>query len=101
MTGAPRRRASDHVHPEYWTEADQYRFEDRIAKEVQAVRREMREEMTGLREELGKLSYRITLMLGGLVLLAFLLPLIAPFIRDWLNLPTPVDTVQAAIVALR
>lgn len=76
-TGAPRRRATDHhVHTEYWTEADQYRFEDRISREIH-----------GLREEVRGIAARLTMMLGALALLAFLLPLIAPFIRGLFNLP--------------
>ena len=91
MTGAPRRRASDqHVHPEYWTEHDQIRFEDRIVRE-----------MEGIRAEVKALTGRMTLLLGGLVLLAFLLPLVAPFIRDWLNLPEPTQTVTAALALVR
>ena len=75
--GAPRRRASDqHVHPEYWTESDQFRFEDRIGREIHA-----------LREEVRGIATRLTMMLGALALLAFLLPLIAPFIRSLFNLP--------------
>lgn len=76
-TGAPRRRATDHhLHPEYWTEQDQYRFEDRIGKEIH-----------GLREEVRQIASRLTMMLGALALMAFLLPLIAPFIRSLFNLP--------------
>lgn len=91
MTGAPRRRAADqHFHPEYWTETDQHRFEDRMVKE-----------MEGIREEVRLLSQRMTLLLGGLVLLAFLLPLIAPFIRDWLNLPQSSETISALAWLLR
>lgn len=75
MTG-PRRRASDHLHPEYWTEGDHYRFEDRVSKELEK-----------LRVDVEKLSLRITLMLGGLGILAFLIPILAPFIRDWFGVP--------------
>ena len=75
--GTPRRRASDHhYHPEYWTEADHYRFEDRISKEIHDLRSEVRE-----------WAQRLTLILGGLSLMFFLLPLLAPFFRGWLGLP--------------
>lgn len=74
--GAPRRRVTDHVHPDYWTEADQHRFEDRIANELK-----------GIREDLEKVTTRVLIMFGGLILLAFLLTFIAPFVRDWLRLP--------------
>lgn len=64
------RRAGDHVHPEYWTEADQERYERRVAQEVH-----------GLRGEVKQLADRVLMMLGAIGLLAFLLPLAAPFIR--------------------
>jgi len=76
VMAAPQRRSTDHVHPEYWTENQQHRYEDRVVKEMEQIR-----------EELGVLSTRLLMLLGGIVLLAFLLPLVAPFIRDWLNLP--------------
>lgn len=72
----PQRRASDHVHSEYWEEAQQHRYEDRIAGELK-----------GIREEVGRLATRITFLMGAVAILAFLLPLIAPFIRDFLNFP--------------
>jgi len=45
--------------------------------------------MHGIRAELRALANRVTLLLGGMALLAFLLPLVAPFIREALNFPTP------------
>jgi hypothetical protein len=75
MTG-PRRRVSDHVHPEYWEEAQQHRYEDRLAEELQRIRK-----------ELARLGTTITLMMGALALLVFAIPVIAPFIRSALNLP--------------
>lgn len=74
MTG-PRRRVEDHLHPEYWTEADQHRFEDRISRELNGIRGEVREAGT-----------RITYLMGGLAVIAFLLPLVAPFIRGLFNI---------------
>ena len=72
----PRRRATDHVHDEYWEESQQHRYEDRIASEL-----------NGIKVEVGKLATRITMLMGAVAILAFLLPLIAPFIRDFLNFP--------------
>jgi hypothetical protein len=73
VTG-PRRRINDHLHPEYWTELDQHRYEDRLANEVK-----------GIKDEVGKLNQRITLIMGAVALMAFLLPVAAPFIRGLLG----------------
>jgi len=75
VTG-PQRRITDHFHDEYWKETDQHRFEDRIASEVNGVKREVR-----------SLNNRITLLMGAIGLLAFLLPLLAPFIRSLVGFP--------------
>ena len=72
----PQRRITDHSHEQYWEETDQHRYEDRISAELK-----------GIKEEVGKLSARITMLMGAVAVLAFLLPLIAPFIRDFLNFP--------------
>jgi len=69
------RRIDDH---DLWTKADHNRYEDRIALELHA-----------LREDVGRLTLRVTLMIGGVGVLGFILPLIAPFVRAWLNLDTP------------
>ena len=78
MTGGPRRRADDHVHPEYWLAEDHHRFEGGI-----------KEELKKLREDMDAIGQRLTLILGGLAILAFLIPLISPFLRAFLNLDTP------------
>lgn len=75
MTGQ-RRRVDDHGHPEYWAKEDHYRFEDRVNLELQKVE-----------DAIERLTFRITLMLGGLTLIAILLPVIAPFVRAWLDIP--------------
>jgi len=72
----PQRRVTDHVHDEYWKESDQHRYEDRVANQLE-----------GLGQEVAKLANRITLLMGALTILAFLLPIVAPFIRDFLNFP--------------
>lgn len=65
MSG-PRRATTQHNHPEYWTEADHYRFEDRITTELHE-----------LRQDVNKLSSRLTWLLGGLSLASFLVTLFA------------------------
>lgn len=72
------RDGEDHVHPELWRKDDHYRYEDRMHKEFDSLERAV-----------DSLKTRITLMLGALMLVAFLLPVIAPFVRAFLNLPTP------------
>lgn len=79
MEGGPRSSSSDnHHHPEYWSAESHYRFEERLTREVEK-----------LEEAVNALTIRITLMLGGLTLIAFLLPILAPFMRALLNLDTP------------
>lgn len=70
VTG-PRRRITDHTHPDYWTEVEQHRYEDRMAGELSDIKRELR-----------TLGNRILLVMGALGLAAFILPLVAPFIRS-------------------
>lgn len=78
MTG-PRRRAGDnHNHPEYWTSVEHHRYEDRVSRELEK-----------LELAIGALTTRVTLMLGGLTLVAVLLPVIAPFVRALLNIEPP------------
>lgn len=76
MAAGPKRRAEDHVHPEYWAREDQHRFEDRIA-----------EELKGMRDDLEKLASRVLIIFGGVAVLAFIIPLVVPLVRDWLNVP--------------
>ena len=75
MTRTPQRRADVHVHPEYWQESEQHRFEDRIGSEL-----------SGIRQEVGKLRNQVTMIIGAIGILAFLLPIIAPFIRSVLQI---------------
>lgn len=63
-----------HWHRESWTREEQHRYEDKVSDELKALRADIRD-----------LSTRLLLMLGGLGLLAFLLPLVAPFIRQALG----------------
>lgn len=75
----PSRRADDHLHPEYWERLDQHRFEDKVVSELKEIR-----------EDLEKLASRILLIFGGLGLLAFVIPLLVPIVRDWLDIPVQV-----------
>lgn len=81
MTGGQRRRSSDdHNHPEYWAREDHFRFEQRMQTELEKIEKAVE-----------TLTSRITLMLGGLTLIAILLPVLAPFIRDLFNVPVPIS----------
>jgi hypothetical protein len=75
VAATPQRRVSDHYHPDAWTKTDQHRYEDQTDSELKQIR-----------EELAKLRGQITLMLGAIGLVVFLLPVIAPFIRSLLNI---------------
>lgn len=70
------REAKGHHHPEYWGKEDHWRFETRVQGELEKIEKAVE-----------RLTFRITLMIGGLTLIAVLLPVIAPFIRLWLNIP--------------
>ena len=79
------RRADDHVHSEYWTTDSHHRYESRTANEMERLRIEVEK----VEVKVGELTTRITLMLGGLGLIAFLLPIISPFVRIWLGIESP------------
>lgn len=61
MTEGPRRRITDHWHPEYWTEVDHNRFEDRVSKEIH-----------DLRNEVKHLGTRFAWLLGALAVIVFI-----------------------------
>lgn len=67
------------MHPEYWTSEDHHRFEGRIANELEKIR-----------GDLEKLTSRVLMIFGGVALLAFIIPLVVPIVRDWLNVPVQV-----------
>jgi hypothetical protein len=69
------RGPGNHYHPEYWSVAQHDRYEDRVTSEIR-----------DLEAAVDKLTHRITLMLGGLGLLVFVLPVVAPFIRGMLGI---------------
>lgn len=79
MTEGPRRRATDnHVHPEYWTTTDHFRFEDRVSRELH-----------NLRGDVEGIGTRLTLLIGGLAILGFVIPLVLPLMQRALNIPVP------------
>jgi hypothetical protein len=68
VSGPPRpaRRTTDHWHPEYWTEVDHNRFEDRVSKEIHDLRTEVR-----------GLGQRMAWLLGGLGVVIFVVNIVA------------------------
>jgi hypothetical protein len=72
MTRGP----SNHYHPDLWTEVQQHRYEDRVQSELR-----------DLKQAVDKLTVRVTMLLGAIALLVFILPVAAPFIRGFLGLP--------------
>lgn len=83
---APRRRATDHhVHPEYWTEVEQHRFEDRVSRELRGIRQDLRADIQGTQAEVRQLATRLLLMLGAIALLGFLIPIVAPILIESLR----------------
>lgn len=54
----------------------QHRYEDRIAGDVK-----------DLRASVDRLTQRVTMLLGAIALMVFLIPVLAPFIRGFLGLP--------------
>lgn len=79
MTGQRGARPiTDHYHPDYWTRAEQHRREDRIDSDIDEIRAELK-----------AIGNRLTLMVGALGLVAFVLPILAPFIRVWLGVDVP------------
>ena len=69
-------KLGDHFHPEYWEETDQHRFEDRVSQELHAIRGEVR-----------SLRQTVTMLMGAIAVLAFILPIAAPFIRSLMGIP--------------
>jgi uncharacterized membrane protein len=70
----PQRRVTDHIHQEYWRETDQHRHEDEITQRFSRIE-----------QAIERLTNRITLLFGAIGLLLFVLPILAPFIRDFLG----------------
>jgi hypothetical protein len=71
----PQRRITDHIHQEYWRESEQHRYEQ-----------EMNERLKGIEAAVRTLTQRLTYLAGAIGVLVFLIPVLAPFIRDFLSL---------------
>jgi hypothetical protein len=65
---------TDHIHQEYWRETEQHRYEADAADRFKRIE-----------AAIEKLTQRITYLFGAIGLLLFLLPIIAPYIRDFLG----------------
>lgn len=74
MTRGPR-PITEHYHPDMWTRGEQHRHEDFTNAEIDAIQKELR-----------ALGNRITMMVGAIGLLVFLLTFFAPFIRAFIGL---------------
>lgn len=61
-----------------WTLAEQHRYEDKVDKRLGDIEK-----------QLDAIGTRLTLMIGAIGLLAFILPVVAPFIRIWLGVDVP------------
>ena len=62
---------------EFWTVAEQYRFEDHLDLQLRKMQL-----------SIDRLTARLTLLMGGVGVLAFMVPIVAPLLRSWLNIPT-------------
>jgi hypothetical protein len=60
-----------------WTEREHYRFEDRVGTELH----EVNARLDNLAERVDAVANRLTLIIGGIAVLAFAMPLLAPFVR--------------------
>lgn len=72
--GRPQRRITDHIHQEYWRETEQHRYEEQANERFRLIE-----------QAIEKLTTRITYLMGAIGLLLFLLPIVAPYIRDFLG----------------
>lgn len=68
-------RGTGHYHPELWTVDQQHRYEDRVTDEIRELERAVTQ-----------LTNRVTMLMGGIALAIFLIPIIAPFIRGLLGI---------------
>jgi hypothetical protein len=66
-------RGPEHYHPELWTTDQQHRYEDRVVGDIKE-----------LEKAVDRLTQRVTMLMGAIGLLIFLIPIVAPFIRAFL-----------------
>ena len=64
------------MHPDYWHRDAQHRYEDRT-----------REELQKLESAIDRLTQRVTLLLGGIGLLVFVIPIVSPWVRSFVGIP--------------
>lgn len=75
MTQRPQRRVTDHFHPEMWTRPEQHRHEDTMSERVKEIE-----------DKLDALATRLTMMMGAIALLVFILTFFAPLIRSFIGI---------------
>ncbi len=66
-----------HFHPEYRTQSDANRSEDRTSQDIHELSLEVR-----------ALSARISWLVGAVGVLVFIINLVAPLLTRWIGLPT-------------
>jgi len=69
-------RPGNHYHPELWAVDQQHRYEDRT-----------KEDFEKLEKAVDRLTQRVTMLLGGIALLVFVLPIVSPWIRAFVGVP--------------
>jgi len=69
-------RGPGHYHPELWAVDQQHRYEDRIKDELESLERAV-----------DRLTQRVTMLLGGIGLLVFVIPIVSPWIRSFVGVP--------------
>lgn len=80
----PRRRAADHVHPEYWTELDHDKFEARVDRQLEGVKHEVH----GLRTDVHGLATRFAWLMGALVVVVFVANILSIFVLRFVLPPS-------------
>jgi hypothetical protein len=69
-------RGPGHYHPELWGVDQQHRYEDRI-----------KDELEKLEKAVDRLTQRVTMLLGGIGLLVFVIPIVSPWVRSFVGIP--------------
>lgn len=68
-------RQPAHHHEQYWLREAQYRYEERIGRDIEALEREVRRQ-----------GDRLTVIVAIIGFLAFVAPIVAPFLRSLVGL---------------
>jgi len=69
-------RGNGHYHPDLWTVDQQHRYEDRTKAELEK-----------LEQAIDRLTQRVTMLLGGIGLLVFVIPIVSPWVRTFVGIP--------------